>query len=360
MTTPRRSSRIARGWTHEGSPFHAGEQAVQSIVGMRDKIERMGRNMIHEEMPELHRQLFELLPMLVVGSISASGRLWASFLTGEPGFAHALSSKLLGIQAQPLLGDPLAEQLSLGAPLGVLGIQLESRSRVRANGHIALRDAKSFTVEVEQSFGNCQQYIQAREPSFEPELVGKAGAPSKESALLSARASALLTNTDTFFIATASANASADGGRHADGEGVNISHRGGRPGFVRVIQESSATRLTIPDFRGNFMFNTLGNLQTNPRAGIVCADFARGDVLTITGTAKTIWQGPELAAFAGADRLLQFEVVSGFFLEHALPLLFQGFAASPDLAETGTWSEATRNLSPNPAQDTLATPHNSR
>jgi uncharacterized protein len=294
--------------------------------------------------------------MVVVGSVDASGRLWASFLTGEPGFVRAPSPKLLEIHAQPLLGDPLAEQLSVGAPLGVLGIQLESRSRVRANGHVITRGAESFTVEVAQSFGNCQQYIQAREPIFEPELVGKAGAPSAEGALLSARASALLTSTDTFFIASASANAQS----HADGEGVDISHRGGRPGFVRVTQESNTTRLTIPDFRGNFMFNTLGNLQANPRAGIVCADFATGDVLTITGTAKTLWEGPELADFAGADRLLQFEVESGLFLEHALPLLFQGFAASPDLAETGTWSEASRHLSPNTTQDTLATPQNSR
>jgi predicted pyridoxine 5'-phosphate oxidase superfamily flavin-nucleotide-binding protein len=338
MTTPRRSARVARGWAHEGSPFHAGEQAVQSIVGVRDKSERMGRNMIHEEMPDLHRQLFELLPMLVVGSISASGRLWASLLAGEPGFVRAPSSKLLRIQAQPLPSDPLADQLSIGAPLGILGIQLESRSRVRANGRVIARDADSFTVEVEQSFGNCQQYIQAREPNFEPELVGNAGAPSSEGARLSARANALLTSTDTFFIASASANAAS----HADGEGADISHRGGRPGFVRIAQEGDATRLTIPDFRGNFMFNTLGNLQANPRAGIVCADFATGDILTITGSAEIIWQGPELAAFVGADRLLQFEVESGFFLEQALPLLFQGFAASPDLTETGTWSEAAR------------------
>ena len=340
MTEPRRGPRVARGWAGEASPFHAGEQAVQSIVGVRDKVERMGRNMIREEMPELHRQLFELLPMLVVGSISASGRLWASFLAGEPGFVSAPSSKLLHVKAKPLLGDPLAEQLAVGAPLGVLGIQLESRSRVRANGHISARDADSFTVEVEQSFGNCQQYIQAREPNFEPELVGNAGTPSNEGALLSARASALLTNTDTFFIASASANAAS----HSGGEGVDISHRGGRSGFVRVTQEGGATRLTVPDFRGNFMFNTLGNLQANPRAGIVCADFATGDVLTITGSAKIIWQGSELAAFAGADRLLQFEVESGFFLEHGLPLLFQGFAPFPDLTETGTWAEAARRV----------------
>ncbi|HEY3665212.1 MAG TPA: pyridoxamine 5'-phosphate oxidase family protein [Polyangiaceae bacterium] len=340
MTESRHSQRVARGWAQEGSPFHAGEQAVQCIVGVRDKVERAGRNMIRDQMPDLHRQLFELLPMIVVGSISKSGLLWASFLSGEPGFVSTPSAKLLRVQANPLLGDPLAEHLVLGAPLGVLGIQLESRSRVRANGHVVARDADSFSVQVEQSFGNCQQYIQAREPIFEPGLVGHAAAPLSETAHLSARASALLAATDTFFIASASANASS----LSAGEGVDISHRGGRPGFVRVSQDADATRLTIPDFRGNFLFNTLGNLQANPHAGIVCADFAAGDVLTLTGSAKTIWDSPERAAFEGADRLLEFKVESGLFLPRALPLRFQGFSASPDLEQTGTWAEATRRI----------------
>ena len=340
MTEPRHSPRVVRGWGHEGSPFHAGERAVQSIVGVRDKIERAGRNMIREQMPDLHRELFELLPMIVVGSISDSGRLWASFLCGEPGFVSTPSAKLLRVQAKPMLGDPLAEHLAVGAPLGVLGIRLESRSRVRANGRVVARDSESFSVQVEQSFGNCQQYIQAREPIFEPALLGQAAAALSETARLSARASALLAATDTFFIASASVNASSGG----DGEGVDISHRGGRPGFVRLSQDADATRLTIPDFRGNFLFNTLGNLHANPHAGIVCADFASGDVLTLTGSAKTIWDSPERAAFEGADRLLEFKVESGLLLPRALALRFQGFSASPDLEQTGTWAEATRRL----------------
>jgi len=156
-----------------------------------------------------------------------------------------------------------------------------------------------------------------------------------ETAHLSARASALLARTDTFFIATASATATSG----ADGEGVDVSHRGGRPGFVRVTEGAQATELTVPDFSGNFMFNTLGNLQVNPRAGIVCADFATGAVLSLTGTARVIWEGEAVAAFPGAERLVTFELESGVFLEHALPLRFTGLAPSPYLADTGTWAE---------------------
>jgi len=337
MTTKARHAArvIERAWTHEGSPFHAGEQAVQQRVGVRDQIERAGRNMLRDYMPDQHRELFEALPMLVVGSVDPKGRLWASILGGEPGFLRSPSPKLLAITAHPPLGDPLTEQLAVGNPLGLLGIQLETRRRNRANGRIAACDANGFTVEIEQSFGNCKQYIQAREPTFDARLVGNAGAVVAESARLSGTASELLALADTFFIATASA--SANSGR--DGEGVDVSHRGGRPGFVRVSDGPHATRLTIPDFRGNFIFNTFGNLEVNPRAGIVCPDFRTGDVLSLTGTARVIWDGAELESFEGAQRLLSFEVESGVRLERALPLRFEGLEPSPDLASTGIWAE---------------------
>jgi hypothetical protein len=332
----RRGARSTRGWVPESSPFHAGEQRVQSLIGVREQVERAGRNMIRDEIPEQHRALFQALPMLVVGSRDRAGRLWASLLAGEPGFIVAPDSKTLRVTALPLLGDPLAENLSVGAPLGLVGIQLETRRRNRANGRITICEAHSFTVGVEQSFGNCKQYIQAREPTFVPELRGAAGTVAFEEPQLSARASALLAGTDTFFIATASA-AAASG---VAGEGVDVSHRGGRPGFVRVTDDPRGSALAFPDFTGNFMFNTLGNLQVNPRAGIVCADFESGDVLSLTGTARVIWDGPAVAAFAGAERLVVFELESGVLLEHALPLRFTRAVPSPYLAETGTWAEA--------------------
>jgi len=338
MTTPtRRATRVIdRGWTHEGSPFHAGEQAVQRRVGVRDQVERAGRNMIRDHMPDQHRELFEALPMLVAGSVDSNGRVWASILSGKPGFIRSPSATLLKIEANPLAGDPLREQLRVGSPLGLLGIQLETRRRNRANGHIVAREAESFTVGVEQSFGNCKQYIQAREPTFDASSKGSAGAVRVEGARLSERASGLLANTDTFFIATASASAVSG----KDAEGADVSHRGGRPGFVRVNDGPHGTRLTIPDFRGNFIFNTFGNLEVNPHAGIVCPDFRTGDVLSLTGTARVIWEGAELDSFEGADRLLTFDVESGVLLERALPLRFEGLEPSPDLADTGIWAES--------------------
>jgi len=331
----RRSQRVAPGWTHPTSPFHPGEQRVQSYLGVREQVERAGRNGIRDEMPDQHRELFEALPLLVLGSMDDAGRLWASILPGPPGFVRSPTSRSLIVTAQPMAGDPLTRNLRQGAALGLLGIQLETRRRNRANGRVSARDAHSFSVQVEQSFGNCKQYIQAREPTFDPALLEATGAIGAEGARLSAPASALLTRSDTLFIASASAAATSG----SDGEGVDVSHRGGRPGFVRVSEGERATELTFPDFRGNFLFNTLGNLQVNPRAGIVCVDFESGDVLSLTGTARVLWAGEAVTAFPGAERLLVFAAESGVFLARALPLRFSRASPSPYLEGTGTWAE---------------------
>jgi len=332
---PRRSGRIERGWRDEASPFHAGEQQAQARVGVRDQIERAGRNLIRDSMPDQHRTFFEQLPFIVVGSLDEAGRPWASFLAGEPGFVRSPTAQTLRISSTFLTGDPLRQHVHVGAPLGVLGLQLETRRRNRENGHIVQRDEGSFTLFVEQSFGNCKQYIQAREPQFDESLRVRPGSVTAEGALLSERARSMLATSDTFFIASASARAALGTGS----EGVDVSHRGGRSGFVRVTTDEDGSVLMFPDFRGNSMFNTLGNLLVNPRAGIVLTNFENGDVLSLTGVARVLWEGNAVAAFPGAERLLVFAPELGWFMERALPLRFAGFEQSPYLTDTGTWSE---------------------
>lgn len=318
-----------------GDPFHPGEQALQERYGLRERMDRGGRTSIRDFMPDQHRALFEELPFLIVGSLDARGRPWASILVGRPGFIRSPDPRTLRVDARPAHGDPLAANLKAGARLGLLGIQLETRRRNRMNGTVTEIDARGFAVGVDQSFGNCPRYIQAREPSF----IGPSGAERPrpadvEGAILSPRASALVARADTFFIATASADPLADD----RAEGVDVSHRGGKPGFVRVTREGGSTVLTAPDFRGNFMFNTLGNIAVNPGAGLLFVDFATGDVLQVTGTAEVIWDGPKLENFAGAERLLRFTVGAGVWIEAALPLRWTPPEQAPQLAKTGSWN----------------------
>ena len=113
-----------------------------------------------------------------------------------------------------------------------------------------------------------------------------------------------------------------------------MSHRGGKPGFVRVDADGT---LTVPDFSGNNFFNTLGNLALNPRAGLLFADFASGDLLHVAGTAEIIWDGPQVKAFAGAQRLMKMRVQQVLRLKRAMPLTWSTAQLSPLLAATGNW-----------------------
>lgn len=314
------------------SPFHAGEAAVQDRIGVRARQEEVGRRVIRDHMPDQHRSFFEHLPLMLIGGLDARARPWASVLTGRPGFMTSPDPRSLRVNAPLLPGDPLADRLLPGTPLGLLGIELETRRRNRLNATVRERDATGFTLSADESFGNCPQYIQVRQHRW---VTPPAALPPPEDfgARLPQEARALIEAADTFFIATASPEAV---GAEAL-KGSDVSHRGGKPGFVRVTEDGGASVLTSPDFLGNFQFRTFGNLEINPLAGLLFLDFATGDILFLTGTAKVIWDGPEVAAFAGAERLLQFTLSEGRLLREALPLRWSAPEPSPYVAATGSW-----------------------
>jgi hypothetical protein len=316
-------------------PFHIGERALQLKAGVRDRLEQIGQLALRDHMPDQHRELFGKLPFLILGALDDNNRPWATMLVGEPGFVATPDAQTMRINALPGLGDPLAGTLAAGSPVGLLGIQLETRRRNRMNGMIEAVDAAGFTVHVGQSFGNCPQYIQAREPR---RVADSEPVPQRETALLSPAATAMIEAADTFFIATAAPDARL--GKPA--EGVDVSHRGGKPGFVRVTVEAGRTVLTAPDFNGNSFFNTFGNLVLNPKAGLLFVDFSTGGVLAVTGEAEVIWDGPELKAFTGAERLLRLSVTGGISIAGALPLRWSPPEAARQLAATGSWDEVAR------------------
>lgn len=310
------------------NPFHAGEQAVHERLGIRERMVGLGQRVIRTAMPEQHQRFFEQLPFMLAGSVDDVGRPWASVLVGQPGFVRALGAKRLDFHARPIPGDPLADGLAPGAQLGFLGIELHTRRRNRVNGHVVALDADGFSIEVEQSVGNCPQYIQGREFTWVRDADDLRPRGTEALTALDADARTLIQRSDTLFIAT---HAPASAG------GADVSHRGGRPGFVKIEDDSS---FLVPDFTGNFFFMTLGNLQLNPRAGVLFIDFDTGDLLTLTGTAEVVWDGDELKAFDGAERGWRFRMDGGWRLREALPLRWAFRDLSPNSALTGTWVEA--------------------
>lgn len=320
--------------SREDNPFHAGEQAVHARLGIAERMRGLGQKVIRSFMPEQHRQFYAQLPLVLVGSVDRAGRPWASVLVGAPGFMHAPDANHLEVAARPIPGDPLDEGLRSGAPLGFLGIELHTRRRNRMNGHVLTRGEDGFSVHVDQTVGNCPQYIQGRELVWTRAAQDQRPRAVERLDHLDSAAQILIAGADTLFVATHAPAAEGETARGAD-----VSHRGGRTGFVRVEDEHT---FLVPDFTGNFFFMTIGNLQVNPRAGVLFIDFETGDLLTLSGTAEVVWDGDQLKAFEGAERAWRFRVESGWRLRDALPLRWTFRDWSPNSLITGTWDEASR------------------
>ena len=325
------------GWNHTESPFHAGEQQVQERLGVRDMIETFARRVVRDHLPEEHRAFYAQLPFVLIGSVDDRGRPWASLVAGRPGFMTSTDARRLDIAARPLFGDPLNSTLEVGAEIGLLGIEPATRRRNRLTGRIDAVRPDGLVVAIDQAFGNCPQYIQTRAVEVLPDIDAAARErPVSRSDRFDPRTRALIEGSDTLFIATAYSAGQGDLSHGAD-----VSHRGGKPGFVKV--EDDRTFL-FPDFSGNNHFNTVGNILLNPKAGFLFIDFETRDLVYMTGAAEIVWDGAEVGAFVGAERLIRFRAEEVIRVEGSLPLDFAFGEYSPLLARTGSWAQAAETL----------------
>lgn len=296
----------------EGSPFHAGEREVQDRAGTRARMDVAGSRLIRDLMPDQHRELFDKLPYLIAGVADAAGQPWASFLAAEPGFVTT-SPREMRIAALPSPMDPVRQALLPGVAIGVLGIELTTRRRNRMNGRVRTVGTSGFVVDVVQSFGNCPKYIHIRQ--HERVSHDRPASRLAETAALSPAARSLIERSDTFFIATTTGRDPQDWTH-----GVDVSHRAGEPGFVRLQDTPDGTRLLVPDYAGNGFFNTLGNLTLDPRAGLLFVDFTAGHLLQLAAHGSVVWNDPETATVSKADRVLVLDIAGGHWLHDALDL----------------------------------------
>ncbi|WP_436761126.1 pyridoxamine 5'-phosphate oxidase family protein [Streptosporangium sp. V21-05] len=303
---------------------HAGEIAVQRRAGVR--VAGLGSARTRPEIPAVAAEFLARQRMLLIGATGRDGRLWASVLTGPEGFAEAVDERTVVIDAVPGERDPLAGLD--GGRIGMLAIEPLSRRRMRVNGTLS-REGGRLIVRTEQAYANCPKYIQAREIVTEPgpgagarpgpgagaepgagatapapsspgstdsfgftRFPGSTGSTGFSSATVFGDDDrAWIESADTFFVATS-----------APGLGADLSHRGGNPGFVRVLDDR---RLVWPEYVGNSMYMTLGNLELDDGCGLLFLDWERGDALHLTGRAHVDW---DPGGVPGAQRLVRFEL----------------------------------------------------
>ncbi|GGK29144.1 hypothetical protein GCM10011583_71330 [Streptomyces camponoticapitis] len=281
-------------------PYHHGELAVQKRAGLTETAKAVS-GAIMTEIPDVAADFIEEQQMLVIGAADNRGEVWSSLLAGEPGFITVTGPSSLSVAAALSAGDPLHHTLAEPTRLGMIAIEPGTRRRMRMNGTARpTRDGLEITLE--RIYANCPKYIQKRVPQWQP----AAPREPREAGALAEQDIALIDSTDTFFIATTDMDGNAD-----------ASHRGGNPGFLQV---RGPRHLRWPDYVGNSMFNTFGNLEVNPRAGLMIPDWTTGSLLHLTGTAAVDWDPDHAAALPGAQRVVDFTVERLVRVDNASPL----------------------------------------
>jgi hypothetical protein len=285
--------------------FHSGEIAVQERAGVRDIAEDVGEGIVNH-LPPGASDFLERRQMAVLGTVDNRGHVWASVVTGEPGFIETIDDRTLRIAVRASSSDPLFRNLATEGHTALFAPDFVSSRRVRVNGRGVIRDG-AILITTEEVYGNCRRYLQERifvgnrHPAAEGQQTASVGST------LSTSQQQQISHADTFFIATDKPDRGAD-----------VSHKGGNPGFVRVLDER---RIAFPDYNGNSMFNTLGNLTGNPLAGLLFIDFDTGRTLQLTGSASIDWSPKRVRTFAGAERVVEFELEQIIDTPEGFPLV---------------------------------------
>lgn len=263
------------------TPFHPGEQAVQTLAGVREQAESRGQKMLTPQLVDAQREFFAQLSFAVSSQLDDKGQPWANLITGAPGFIQATPDGRVRIgRGGPAPAVLDATLLKEGSPVGLLGIEFARRRRNRINGTVAAVGEGFIELNIDQGYGNCPKYINKR--PWDDTLFTGNYVVQRDSEV-SADVAQLIKTADTFFIASSSGPAAGSSNAiQPQAWGSDISHRGGAPGFIKL----DGNVLSFDDYPGNNMFNTLGNLQQYPPCGLILFDFDTGAVVQIAGHAS--------------------------------------------------------------------------
>lgn len=333
--------------------WHPGEAAMHSVLGVPPQ-----DNPTIPGLPSAYALWMTRSPLLALGTVDRADRIWTTVLGGSAGVIRPLAEGVLALRSSAHLEprseadgsgwaglDPVLEALFSSAQDGSvvdhaggkmvagLAMNLEERTRVKLAGRILrgivlanetatietdLEDPTRVDVQmavaIEETLGNCPKYLNRKTVwthMASPRLVS-------DSLPLAHEAVDLIGRSDIFFLSS----------RHG-AESMDTNNRGGAPGFVRVFSNSTdeGVSLVYPEYSGNRLFQTLGNLQTDPAVGITFPDFETGDVLYLTGRAEVLIGAEATAVLPHSKVAVKVTVEAARFVSEGLP--FRGRLLDP-------------------------------
>ncbi|RMZ87827.1 hypothetical protein DV736_g4947, partial [Chaetothyriales sp. CBS 134916] len=340
----------------EAQEWHEGENRIHELTGIR----RDGNPNAPFLTPRA-ANMVQRYSLLALGTLDEDDNIWCTVWGGQPPFMKPLAQSILAISTRvDASHDPVVQALFKGKDegeviktsdpgpmIGGLSIHLEVRGRVKLYGRMiagalsasdgqgeAPNHGKSgevqLVVRIDQSLGNCPKYlnkkfISSHEPSSKL---------SSTATHLTAEAIGVIRQADLFFVASAHAH-----------EDMDCNHRGGPPGFIRVYQPQDSlapTQIVWPEYSGNNLYQTLGNLIVTPKAGIVVPNFDTGDVLYLTGEAQVLVGADAARVIAKSKLAVSFTVTAARLVENGLP--FRGKLMDDDAQGRSPYNPRIRYL----------------
>lgn len=282
--------------------FHEGEVAIQQEAGVdSDAFEAMAQRSMTPGLSTREAAFIEERTFGVATTVDRAGRPWSSPLFGAEGRQLFAVHDAINLSVRPehVSGDPMLANVSDTSHLGVLFFDPSYRRRIKSIGQATVSDG-TFQYRLTRNFGICNKYIYKRD-----HVVAESESPATEppgisSPTLDEESIAQLRATDTTFLAS-----------FHEVNGADPTHRGGPAGFVSVLDPST---LSMPDYMGNGMFNTLGNLRIDDRVGFMTVDFQTGRTLHVTGRGLV---RPSPADDVMSERTLFIEIEATIVTHHS-------------------------------------------
>ncbi|KAF7305798.1 putative PNPOx domain-containing protein [Mycena chlorophos] len=281
--------------------WHRGEDAIHLKLGTYGDyaVDQMYRH-VDGELPEEHAEFHSTrLSFLPVTTLDSEGRPWGSVLAakgGKRGFVRATRYSTLSVDAELWDGDPLLENAEMFGKtkemlVAGIGVELSTRRRNKFAGTISSleRNGTSMSLDfvVNEAIGNCPKYITIRDlqpVAFTAPRVIHRNLQLTAEARLPEEVLRMISKADTVFLGTTYQAMSKDSMRFPSHVGMN--YRGGRAGFIRVTGDGRT--IVLPDYSGNRIMTSLGNIEATPLASLTFIDFVTGDILYLTGNADNL------------------------------------------------------------------------
>lgn len=320
-------------------PFHEGETRMHKQLKV-PSLDNPTAGMLTQQAVFM----LQKAPLLAIGTLDSEGHPWTSLWGGEPGFSEPLGSGVVGTRTpvdsswdpvvQALVGHAAKGEMAKGNDKMVSGLSFDlmTRKRVKIFGRVMAgcvdeletaskddpekgseppnvkQDQIQLVTRIEQSLGNCPKYIN----QYEIQPAPVASKLAYEGPSLSPEAKSLILGSDMFFLSSAT------------DQDMDTNHRGGPSGFVRIISD---TEIVYPEYSGNRLYQSLGNLDVNPKIGLTFPNYVTGDVLYATGTTEILIGGDAAALLPGSNLAIKIKLHKVRLVQSGLP--FRGKRREP-------------------------------